>query len=257
MRFWKYHASVVPTFGTSVMGESKCWPSISTSSGSSASLSCSFSVKSFGLPIPSVSTSVGMSMSFAGRACGVHGGRVLHLEPHDLARRAGIDGVAAGERLVRGVLQDDPRSGGHVREVDQDVHPLGGGDERFGQGRRRGQVAAVAADLGEGHAVRQLQVVEARVRRVDDAEAVLAAVHAQARPHLAVHEDGVAEVLGIPVGVDVGVVADLREVDGAVAVERAVLEQERNLERARGEQRGDRIVAGHGRGRCPPGRRRR
>ena len=58
----------------SVIGEWKFWPSISTSSGSSMSLSCSFSVNSFGLPMPSVSTSVGMSISVAGSLGGATDG---------------------------------------------------------------------------------------------------------------------------------------------------------------------------------------
>src|SRR5436309_13845723 len=112
---------------------------------------------------------------------------------------------------------------------------------RTGVGRivalhRSRQESAVAPDLVEGRARRrlardperlaarvaleQLQVVEAGVRGVQEAEAVLARLDRQARPHLAVDERDVPEELGHP---------RLEIEELAVAGERAVLDHERDL----------------------------
>ena len=101
-------------------------------------------------------------------------------------------------RVIGGVLQDDLGSRLKIREIDQDVQSLRGRDELFGQRDGRRQIAAVPANLYEWHAVRQLQVVEARIGAVDDAEAILAALYLQVRPHLAVDQDRVAKVLRDP-----------------------------------------------------------
>jgi hypothetical protein len=141
-------------------------------------------------------------------------------------------------------------------EVDDDVAALGGRQEEFWRGgavrqpHRRVQQAAVGADLPDRRADRargrvavQLHLQEARVRRIDDAEAVAPRLDLEERPGLAVHGHDVAEelrvpervVLGIrrwavePLGISVG------KQDLAVGVELAIRHQHLLLEVAGGK----------------------
>ena len=75
-----------------------------------------------------------------------------------------------------------------------------------------------------------------------DAEPILAPLHFQVRPYLAVDHDRVAKVFRVPVRVDGGVVADLREMDRTIGIERSIRQHERNVELARGKKRCDGIV---------------
>ena len=129
---------------------------------------------------------------------------------------------------------------GRVREVDSTMARSPGA--RVSSVISTGSaVPAVAPDLDEGHGGLGLvagalglepERVEPGVRAVVDVEPVLPVVDVQVRPDPAVHQDRVAEVLGIPVRVDVGVDPLVREPERAVRVERAVLD-DRHLVLAR------------------------
>uniref|UniRef100_J3KW02 Uncharacterized protein n=1 Tax=Oryza brachyantha TaxID=4533 RepID=J3KW02_ORYBR len=94
-------------------------------------------------------------------------------ELHHLAVEV-VRRVAAGVRVRRRV--DQLRFGGRgLGEVDDDVERLGDGDEDVAGGGRLGEVVGVGADDGEGEAVGEREVEEARVAGVDDAESVAAA----------------------------------------------------------------------------------
>jgi hypothetical protein len=83
------------------------------------------------------------------------------------------------------------------------------------------------------------QVVEPRVRGVQDAEAILAWLDLQERPHLAVDQHRVAEELGNPHGwharIRVAAIVLHRIEQRAVRVEEPVLDHQRDLERAVGK----------------------
>ena len=89
--------------------------------GLAMSLSCSFRVKSFGLPMFWVSTSVGMVISLAGSGFRMHGRRVLHLESHHLAVVFGSTGSPPGKGSLAVFFRTTFVPGAQVREVDQDV----------------------------------------------------------------------------------------------------------------------------------------
>ena len=105
--------------------------------------------------------------------------------------------------------------------------------------------ATIRADLPDGgpgsptFGVDQIHTKESRVGAIHHAEAVAPRLDLQIRPRAAVHDDGVAEVLGNPVGMDewIGWIAiqtlaigcGVREVPLAVGVELAVLEDQLDL----------------------------
>lgn len=81
-----------------------------------------------------------------------------------------------------------------------------------------------AKGIGEGESV------EAGIACVDYAETVATAEDAEERPGLSVDNKDIAEVLGLPLGVDGGVVAGGVEEEGAIGVETAVEKDEMAVE---------------------------
>ena len=116
------------------------------------------------------------------------------------------------------VLERDLLAGLVLREVDDDLVALGHADLHVRAGLRRRHQAAVRADHGERLAGVERQVVRARDRRVEDAEAVLARLDVHPRPRHAVDEDDVAVDPVLVVVVDDEV---------AVLLEHRVLEDQR------------------------------
>jgi hypothetical protein len=162
-----------------------------------------------------------------------------HAEQHDLTDGLRIGAGPARIRRLGVVAQDELGARAVVGEVDHDLRALTGSDDeprRRGllgivQDHRLGQVPAVGRDLHErgarlaGLPVGERQAVEARVRAVEDAEAVLAGLHLEVGPDLAVHHDDVAEELGHP-DRPLGSLALVRVPELAVGREHPVLDRE-------------------------------
>ena len=147
---------------------------------------------------------------------------------------------APAHRVGRpGVVRDDERGVALPGEVDDHVGALAGRDQQRGHRHGRAQQPAVGADLRERQRpaavlVGELQVVEARLRSVDDPEPVAARLDVDERPDLGVDDRDVAEELRHPLRVIRG--HALRRVEHApVGVERLVLQHERDLVRAGGQ----------------------
>src|SRR5215207_60417 len=83
-------------------------------------------------------------------------------------------------------------------EVHDDVGPLGGQQQDRLQGDGRVEHASLGADLIEGRS--QFEVVEARLRAVQEPEAVHSRFHRKERLHGAVDDYRVAEELRLPLG---------------------------------------------------------
>uniref|UniRef100_A0A0A9CV34 Uncharacterized protein n=1 Tax=Arundo donax TaxID=35708 RepID=A0A0A9CV34_ARUDO len=88
--------------------------------------------------------------------------------------------------------------------------------------------------MHEAEAAGEGEPEEARIAGVEDAEPVAAAAHAEVRPRLAVDRDHAAEVLRLPLRVDVGVVAGAVHEQGAVGEEVAVEQHQVPVERLAG-----------------------
>src|SRR5437867_8894926 len=135
-------------------------------------------------------------------------------------------------------------------EVDDHVEALGDADREIGQPDGRRQESPVGADLDErgprapvrrpvGVRLVEREVVEARVRRVQDAEAILPRLDLEERPHPAVDQHRVAEELRDPHGrharIRIAAVVLGRVPEGAVGVEEPILDGQRDLERPVGK----------------------
>jgi hypothetical protein len=101
-------------------------------------------------------------------------------------------------------------------EIDDQVHALARRHEQrrgISRGAHRDrsvEQSTVGADLphrdvrGAGGGSAEVELIEARVRGVDDAEPIAPWLDAEVGPALAVHHDHVAEELGRPVRMDPG-----------------------------------------------------
>src|SRR5947209_4936493 len=183
----------------------------------------------------------GNADQFCWRRIRMHSLGVLYGELHDHTG-VGIGGIATRVGRNSVVRQYNLSSCRKIGEVDEDVDSLTDCNELVRHGDGRAQEAAVAADLYKGNGlpgclIHKGQAVEARVGAIDDAEPVLAPLHVQVRPYLAVDHDLVAKVLGIPIRMEIRVVADGGEMNGAVAVESPIRQHERPLELPRGKER--------------------
>ena len=107
-----------------------------------------------------------------------------------------------------------------LREVDDDLVALGHPDLDVGAGLRRRHQAAVGADHDERLAGVEREVVRARDRRVEDAEAVLARLDLHPRPRHPVDQDDVAVDPVLVVVVDDEI---------AAVLEHRVLEDQRHV----------------------------
>ena len=161
-----------------------------------------------------------------GRGAGVGALSADDPELHHLAGRVGVGGVevVAGSPPPNGssgaeVEQRDLGADRDVAEVDDHVGPLGGAHQQPLELHRRGQEAALGADLPERQVVLQLQDQEAAVAAVQDPEAVAALLDVEVRPGGAVDEHRRAEELRLPDRRDVAprrrLLADVRDVETA------------------------------------------
>ncbi|MFC5041181.1 hypothetical protein [Ornithinimicrobium kibberense] len=166
------------------------------------------------------------------------GGRVGRVEVHA--------GLPSPVRLVRAQVGDDVLADGHVREVEDDIRPLGRGHQQtqavLRQVVRRGQEAAVVADLvgpDPGDAG-EVEDEEARAAAVEQPQPVAPLLDLVEGPRPAVDDERVPEELRVPDGVDgavghVGTLVAVEEGPGVrveqrpVGVERAVLDRQRQL----------------------------
>src|ERR1700679_3243614 len=87
---------------------------------------------------------------------------------------------------------------GGLREVDEKVGALGGGEVEAGELNRRGKQSLVGADLVEGLVIGEGQGEEAAIGGVEKTEAVEARLDFEVRPYFAVDEDEASEELGHP-----------------------------------------------------------
>ena len=141
------------------------------------------------------------------RGGAVRGHRSAHAELEDLTGRGRIGGleVAAAEGLVRPDVVQHPFATRDVGEVDDEVGPLGRGEEHLALevGRHVGGVreqTAVVADLpdvdaGDGGEVEQ---EEPGLAPVQHPEPVPTLLDVEVRPDPSVDDEGVAEELGVP-----------------------------------------------------------
>src|SRR5207249_9023627 len=89
--------------------------------------------------------------------------------------------------------------GGESGEINDDVGPFGRPYQQAIELHRRGQEAAVGANLPEWQSVSsQFQDEESRVAAVDEAETIAPLLDVEVRPCSAVDHHGVAEELRIP-----------------------------------------------------------
>ena len=129
-------------------------------------------------------------------------------------------------------------------EVDDQIGALARRDQQRGHRHWRAQQSALGSDLCERQrpaavVVDEAQVVEARLRAVDDPQPVAARLDVDERPDLGVDDRDVAEELRHPLRVICG--DPLRWVEhAAVGVERLVLQHQRDLVPTSGEP--ERIV---------------
>ncbi|MEW6268283.1 MAG: hypothetical protein AB1689_03175, partial [Thermodesulfobacteriota bacterium] len=172
----------------------------------------------------------------------------------------------AAERLVGSDVDEiEARAGrhGHGAEVDDDVRTLRRAEQQLVELHRCGEEALLGADLPEGAADLapgravvgiarrdETEDEEARIRAVQEAQPVATPLDVEVRPGAPVHHDRVAEELGVPDRRDVArrpgerALGDERDLqlahveafeerpvvrveEGAVGVERAVLDGER------------------------------
>ena len=147
---------------------------------------------------------------------------------------------SSGPRLPRTCLPS-----GHVREVHDDVRTLGQAHEQgVARGRhvhRRGQEATLVADLPDldTRDLCEVEDQEPGLAAVQEAEPVASLLDGLERPGVAVDHHRVAEELGVPdrrerargeVPDDpVEELAGVRVEEGAVRVERSVLDRDRDL----------------------------
>lgn len=71
---------------------------------------------------------------------------------------------------------------------------------------------------------------EPRVAGVNYAESVLTTSYREARPRFAVDDDGVTEILRLPLRVDIGVVAGGIHEEGTVGAEATIEDDQRSIE---------------------------
>ena len=138
-----------------------------------------------------------------------------------------------------GVVGDDERGVAVPGEVDDHIGALARRDQQRGHRHGRAQQPALGSDLCERQRaaavlVDELQVVETRLRAVDDPQPVAARLDVDKRPDLGVDDCDVAEELRHPLRVIRG--HALRWVEhAAVGVERLVLQHQRDLVRTGGQ----------------------
>ena len=106
--------------------------------------------------------------------------------------------------------------------------------ERLHLNRRRHETT-VRADLHKRPAVGKTQTEKARVRPVEQAQAVFARLDVHIGPGLAIDDNGIAERLGVPERMHRRIVAALRITQLALDVETAVLDDDFTLVVARGQ----------------------
>ena len=172
-------------------------------------------------------------------------------ELHDLAGCGRIRDVeinsrdAAAERLVRPDVAEHVVAERHVREVDDDVCPLGGRHQQTVSGGRdvdrSGQEPTLVADLPDldSRDRTEIENQEARVAPVQEPEAVASLLNGLERPRVAIHHIVLPKNSGFQIGemsvnglygprlIEEG--ARVRIEQRTVAVERAVLDGDRDL----------------------------
>jgi hypothetical protein len=122
-------------------------------------------------------------------------------------------------------------SAGEPAEVDEHVRPFGGSEHQLVHRHRLIPHSALGADLPEARTA-DIEVQNACVAAVQDAEPVHARLDVEERPHLAVDEHDVSEVLADPGG---SRDAARRIQEGPVWIELAVLDDKRDLVGAAGD----------------------
>lgn len=158
----------------------------------------------------------------------------LDRELHNLT--VGVVRRIARRVRVRGVVLHHRRVGGRDGEVDDDVGYLGRPQQQLPHPHRPPEVDGVRGHLVEFEPVGEEESEEPGVAGVEYPESVSPPPHVEAWPGFAVHDDGIAEVLGLPLRVNGRVVAGGVQEDGAVGSEAPVEHHQMPVELVAGGQ---------------------